>query len=410
MSQALLLKPDSRFVEAIVKSGGGDLKKCYQCATCSVVCELSTETAPFPRKEMIWAQWGLKDRLLSDPDIWRCHQCNDCSIRCPRGARPGDVMAAVRQKSVESHAFPSLLAKAVNQAKFYPLLLVIVPAVLLALALVLRGPIEAILPFEEHGDAFYAGFFPHWLLIGFYSSFTTLSFLGLLVGLAKFWRGMAAADKAQDRAPVLGIVPSIVRIVTSTLVHDRFGKCTDKASRRPAHLLAFYGFNVLFVVTVWATIDLYLMPIVGVDSLYPFDLMHPMKILANVGGVLLIVGCVLAIRDRLGNERQSGFSTSFDWTFVWLLLSVGVTGFITEIFRFIVDPSQTTVLEYAAYTFYFVHLVMVFSLLVYLPYSKFAHIFYRTVALIYGEHSGRTKESGRPELKAAPERKMVASS
>ena len=217
MSQALLLKPDRKFVDDIVQSGGGDLKKCYQCATCSVVCDLSTETAPFPRKEMIWAQWGLKDRLLNDPDIWRCHQCNDCSLRCPRGARPGDVMAALRQKSVEQHAFPTFLARSVNQMKFYPLLLVIVPAVLLTLALVLKGPIESILPFEEHGDAFYAGFFPHWLLIAFYSSFTTLSFLGLLVGLASFWRAMAAADKEQGRAPTLGVISSVLRIIASGL-------------------------------------------------------------------------------------------------------------------------------------------------------------------------------------------------
>jgi quinone-modifying oxidoreductase subunit QmoC len=410
MSQALLLKPDSKFVEDIVKSGGGDLKKCYQCATCSVVCELSTETAPFPRKEMIWAQWGLRDRLITDPDIWRCHQCNDCSIRCPRGARPGDVLAAVRQKSIEHHAFPNFLARAVNQVKFYPLLLVMVPALLLTLALVLRGPVEAILPFEEHGDAFYAGFFPHWLLIGFYSSFTTISFLGLLVGLARFWRGMAASDKEQGREPVLGVIPSVIRIVTSTLVHDRFAKCTDKAGRRLSHLMAFYGFNVLFIVTVWATIDIYLMPLLGVDSLYPFDLVHPMKILGNVGGVLLIAGAILALRDRLADSSESGFSTSFDWTFVWLLLLVGITGFATEVFRFIVDPAQRTALEYAAYTFYFVHLVMVFSLLVYLPYSKFAHIFYRTVALVYAEHTGRTQEAGRAELEAAPQPKMISSS
>lgn len=410
MSQALLLQPDRSFVEELIGSGGGDLKKCYQCATCSVVCELSNARAPFPRKEMIWAQWGLKNRLVSDPDAWLCHQCNDCSTKCPRGARPGDVLAAVRQKSVEHHAVPQFLARTVNQVRFYPFLLVLLPAVLLAAALVLREPLETVLPLgDPHEGAFYADFFPHWLLIGFFSSFTLLSFVGLVFGLVRFWRGMAASDRVDGNEPVMGFAPSIMRTVKSVLLHDRFGKCTEKASRRSSHLMAFYGFMALFVVTVWATMDLYLFPQLGVESAYPFGLLHPMKIVANVGGVLLVIGCVKVIMDRLQSGTKS-VSSSFDWTFVWLLLAVAATGFVTEVFRFVVNPTQLGALEYTAYSIYFVHLILVFGLLVYLPYSKFAHIFYRTVAMIYAEYSGRTREVGRAELRAGAEPKLIAES
>jgi quinone-modifying oxidoreductase subunit QmoC len=173
-------------------------------------------------------------------------------------------------------------------------------------------------------------------------------------------------------------------------LHDRFGKCGIQAGRRWSHLLAFYGFVTLFIVTVWATIDLYLMPLLGVHSLYPFGLLHPMKILANIGGVFLVAGCVKAIADRVRDTDESSANTSFDWTFVWLLLLVGLTGFVTEALRFMIDPGAQGGAALTAYAVYFVHLVLVFGLLVYLPYSKFAHLIYRTVALVYAEHSGRS--------------------
>jgi quinone-modifying oxidoreductase subunit QmoC len=399
MAEALLLKPDRKFVEEVISAGGGDLKKCYQCATCSVVCGLSTESSPFPRKEMIWAQWGLKDRLVSDPDIWLCHQCNDCSLRCPRGARPGDVLAAVRQKVIEHYAFPSIMGRLVNSVRAIPLMLVLIPALLIAGALLVRGPIEAALDYTDpHGHEFYAHFFPHWLLIAFYTSLTLLTFSGLIVGLFRFWGGMKATDAALGKGePVLGFVPSLIKAVTAVFTHGRFGNCTDQAPRKTAHFMAFYGFLALFIVTSWAVLDLYLMPLIGIPARYPFGLMHPMKILANVGGILLIVGGGKAILDRKnapvdGNHQ----STSFDWIFVWLLLLVGVTGFVVEVFRFVAEGSAGAEayaggLAFPAYGFYFVHLVLVFGLLVYLPYSKFAHIWYRTAAMIYAEHTGRTR-------------------
>jgi quinone-modifying oxidoreductase subunit QmoC len=346
---------------------------------------------------MIWAQWGLKDRLAADPDVWLCHRCNDCSLKCPRGARPGDVLAAVRQWAVRHYAAPKFLGRWVNDTKMQPILMTLTAA-LLALALIAREPIEGALGFgEPHG--FYAEFFPHWLLIGFFSFFTTIAFLVALLGIARFWRAMKDADVLYGSpAPPVGLVTSIVRAVVSVLAHDRFAKCSARPTGRMTHLTAFYGFLALFIVTIWATLDLYLFPHLGIESVYPFDLAHPMKMLANIGGVLLVFGCTKGIVDRLRDRNDAQTSTAFDWMFIWLLLGVGVTGFMIEILRFAIGPETASAAVSIAYALYFVHLVLVFQLLVYLPYSKFAHIMYRTVAMVYGVQTGRTN-GARPPIR-----------
>ena len=385
-ADAALVRPDRGFVDAILRSGGGDLKRCFQCATCSVVCELAEGPRPFPRKEMLWAQWGLKDRLLADPDVWLCHQCNDCSTRCPRGARPGDVLAAIRQQAVRHYAAPRFLASWANRVTTLPFVL-LVPVILLGAALLARDPLTRLLSVGEE-NGFYAEFFPHWLLIGFYGLFTGLACVAALAGLVRFWRAMRAADRAEGAdPPAVGIVPSVLRTLGAILTHRRFARCQAQAPRRLAHLLAFYGFLALYVVTIWAVIDLYVNPLFGIEPRYPFGLLHPMKLLANVGGVLLVVGCTKAIVDRRRNAPGVPTSTAFDWIFAWLLLAVGVTGFATEVFRFTVDPASSLVP--LAYGMYLVHLVVVFQLLVYLPYSKFAHLLYRTVAMVYAERTAR---------------------
>ncbi len=385
--KVVLIEPDLNFIRALSKHGGDSLKKCFQCGTCSATCAISPDPEPFPRKEMAWAAWGMKDRLLKDPDVWLCHQCNDCSTRCPRGVRPGDVLAAVRQECVHQYAFPSFFSRWVNHPKYIPLILGI-PAVLLGLALLVRDPIADTLGFSQYGSAkivySYSSIFPHWLLNSFFMFFGFLVFLAVIAGSIRFWRAMRTVGARDGIAmPTKSLVPSIGAALKDIVAHKKFILCTTAHSRFLSHLSVFFGFISLSMVTIWVITAGYNF-LIQREFIYPFSFWNPWKILANLGGAALVTGCLLMIRHRLEDNKQVGVGTFFDWALIATLLIVTITGFITELLHY-------ARLEPHRHIAYFIHLVFVFTLLVYLPYSKFAHLVYRTTAMVYAEYTGRNE-------------------
>ena len=83
---------------------------------------------------MVWAQWGLIDRLAANADAWLCYQCNDCITHCPVDARPGDVMAASRDLQIQTYAFPQFMAR-IPSNRSYLALAIALPVVLVGLLL-----------------------------------------------------------------------------------------------------------------------------------------------------------------------------------------------------------------------------------------------------------------------------------
>ncbi len=312
-------------------------------------------------------------------------------------------MAAIRQEFIRHYAVPQGLTPWLNKPAFLPVLMA-VPALLLALALMVRDPIAAALGLEEHAGAAmeYAKLFPHWLLIGFFTFFSGVAFLVVAVGALRYWRAMREADAQAGRTVAgRGLVGSVVRVATDILTHARFRKCEARPTRQWAHLGVFYGFAALFVVTIWAVLVLYVInPFFGHPFDYPFVWWNPMKILANLGAIGLIAGCLLAIRDRMRAGKDALASSAFDWMFLWTLFGVGVTGVIVELLRY-------AGVEGAGYVLYFVHLVLVFALLVYLPYTKFAHMIYRMAAMVYVAQDWRRAEA-RPAPAANRPQEAVA--
>jgi len=382
----ILIEPDLDFIDALRKQGRESFEKCFQCGTCSATCALSPDRDPFPRKEMIWAGWGMKDRLLTDPDIWLCYQCHDCTTRCPRGARPGDVLAAIRQECVTQFSFPRFLGRWVNQPQYLPLMLAI-PAVLLGLALALKGPLETALGMApEAGERIvysYSSVFPHWLLNIFFFTFSILVLLVAISGVVRFWRAMkSSAPQDQIERPARGLLASILTALKSIITHDDFAQCTKSRPRMWSHLSVFFGFAALTLVTLWVITAKH-NPLVQDTFIYPFGFWNPWKLLANVGGIAVLGGCLLMIGDRVKEGDQPGANSYSDWTLIGTLMLVVLTGFFTEVLHYVrLEPHR--------HLAYFVHLMFVFTLLIYLPYSKFAHLIYRTTAIVFAEYIGRT--------------------
>ncbi len=380
------IEPDLDFIQDLTRQGGDTLKKCFQCGTCSGVCDVSPDDHPFPRKEMMWANWGLKDRLLADPDIWLCYQCNDCSLRCPRGAKPGEMLGSIRQMSIRQHAFPQVLGRWVNQPHCIPLLLGI-PAALLTAALLMRDPVSNALGLarvDSETIVFaFSSHFPHWMLNSFFGLFTLLMVLAVVIGVRRFWNHLkAGAAPERIAAPRNDLLPSLWKVTKNVITHEKFDQCSRASSRFFTHSLVFFGFIALTLVAIWVLTARY-NPLIRSDFVYPFAFFDPWKMIANAGGLAVIAGCLLMIRDRLRDRERFGGGKYFDYGLILQILITVLTGFGTELLHYLrLEPHR--------HVMYFVHLVFVFALLMYLPYSKFAHMIYRTAALVFVERYGRS--------------------
>jgi len=106
------------------------------------------------------------------------------------------------------------------------------------------------------------------------------------------------------------------------------------------------------------------------------------KMLGALSGIGLTVGGAWLIFRRWANKDQIGANGYPDYLFLYVVFFAGITGMFSWLIR-VADFAL------AAYIMYFIHLVFVYFLLWYMPYSKFAHMFYRTLALVYCRRIGR---------------------
>jgi quinone-modifying oxidoreductase subunit QmoC len=384
------VQPDLEFIKAIKEAGGDTLKQCYQCATCSVACPLSSDNKPFPRKEMIFAQWGLKDKLIADPNVYLCHQCGDCTELCPRGARPGDVLGAIRAYAYRALGWPTALATLCSSAKNLPQLIAL-PAIVIFIMWFISGGMS-IPAGEQFARVGYTHFFGHW---DFYLLAKNVLFIDIIMmtaagiavvslykGITVLWKGMSASIGPED---VVAYRPSTVQFVKlflwpsilEIMEHKRFRECTANADRAKGHKPLVFSFIGLFIVTCYS---LFTQDVVGIfipEMHGPLSMWNPVKWLANISAVAMIVGIgILWINRSKMEAAQKAQNTFYDWFLIWIIMGVGITGLAAELLRLVGIPSL-------GYVVYYLHLVSVVMLFLYMPHTKFAHVAYRTFAMAF---------------------------
>jgi ferredoxin len=359
--------------------GAVGTQMCINCGNCTAICTLTSDEDRFPRHLIRLAQLGQKDELLGSQELWLCYNCGHCSETCPQQAEPANLMAAARCYAITEYA-PFKVGRLFCRR---PLL----------------GTLGAVLMVLFFGAFMYSermamatdalrlfGFIPYKLihsaglaamvLIGVISLATVatmisritriqqLTYPGFADGLWRHWL-RALWDAV--------VVQALGQTRYRTMCEAPGNVGASFLSKWFVHAATMWGFLGLLLATA---LD-YLLDIVGVKATGTFvPLWYPTRLIGTLSGLLFMYGVSVLLYKRVRTvDKAHSLSRPSDWIFLALLGLSGVTGFIIEIALYLPGAPEW------GYWMFIFHVAVSLTLLLLLPFTKFAHAFYRTVAL-----------------------------
>jgi quinone-modifying oxidoreductase subunit QmoC len=220
----------------------------------------------------------------------------------------------------------------------------------------------------------YKNFVPHLMIDTTFISVATLVVIMAGTSAMRFWNLLGTSSQ-RSGSFISNLIPAVVDVLT----HKRFGSCETGGggSRKTGHLLLFFGFVGAAITTGIIALILYgTLFLTGEHAAWPLPMLHPVKILGNISAVLLAIGGVSLLLNRMQEDKRAGATTAYDTFFLTVVLLVVASGILSEVGRFTLSPA-------IACWIYVVHLTSVLSLFITFPYSKFAHMLYRTLAMVH---------------------------
>ena len=380
---------DPLFIENLRKYGAFDINACFNCGNCSAVCPLPSNNDSFPRKMIRFSQIGARDRLLASKELWLCYYCGECSDTCPRQAEPGEFMASARRYAIAS-LDPTGISGLLYSSKSFTIVFIILLSALFTFVFIsMNGSMQKVstdlfgfIPFEIIHEVGLA-------VIGLALITAIAGIMRMVIKLSSILSPLGVDEevKKNKRNIIKRFVFAIKDVVVEIATEKRYRNCEENGPQHPwyrsrwfIHWSIMWGFIGLAGAT---GLDYIWMILADKIPGQPDPLWWPNRLLGNISGLLLIYGCTLAIFARIKqSDKYSSHSLFSDWLFLWLLLITGLTGFIVELSIYL--PMGTT----WGYIIFLIHVVLGMEIVFLLPFTKFAHVMYRPLALLIYNFAG----------------------
>jgi citrate/tricarballylate utilization protein len=301
-----------------------------------------------------------------------CHDCRGCYYSC-QYAPPHEfalnlpkAFADLRLETYERYAWPRPLAALFRRSGIAASVLALLCTVIFVR---FAKPSLPAAGGSESAGAFYA-VIPEGVMVAVTGGAFLFAMLAMAIGLLNFWRDTNGAPAADASS----FLSAFADVFTLRNLGGGGDGCNNKdetfsQSRRYFHHALFYGFLLCFASTCSAAIYEH---VFGRLSPYPF-LSLPV-LLGTVGGIAMLIGTagLLQIKVTADPAPASKVLLDIDYSFLVLLFVAAATGLLLLAMRG--SPAMGVLLA--------VHLGVIVSLFLILPYCKFVHGIYRAAALL----------------------------
>ena len=307
-----------------------------------------------------------------------CHQCTACYHACqykpPHELQVNlpPVLAALRKQTYAEFVWPQIAAPLFRHNGLFAAIVVSLTVITMCLAMYVWAPAGTMTSSHIGPGAFYA-VLPHHLMAGIAGAIVSFGLLSVCVSCARYARYCGLDRRmlfnAANWAATLRAVATLQHLGGG---HGE-GCNTEDAQfsnrRRYFHQFTMWGFMLCFLATATATVyELWL------GRLSPFPYLSLPVAFGTLGGVALVIGPagLLWLKRRAHTEAMPADPSAMDTALTVQLLLISITGLVLLALR------GSNLMPWLL----IVHLGLVYGFFVTLPFSKFVHGVYRTLALL----------------------------